>query len=147
MSASPAISIRPDWQPGIERNLALLGGFGELLAGFAFTAYGWVQSYGSRCVKPPLIFGDVERAAPMTVRWSSHAQSLTDKPVKGMLTGPVTMLNWSFVRDGDLAEQLHEDGPGQGARLARAEDETDGAHCAREGGVRCHEPTVCVTDP
>ncbi|MFA5664979.1 5-methyltetrahydropteroyltriglutamate--homocysteine S-methyltransferase [Castellaniella sp.] len=73
--------------------------FGELLAGFAFTAYGWVQSYGSRCVKPPLIYGDVSRLAPMTVAWSAYAQSLTDKPVKGMLTGPVTLLEWSFVRD------------------------------------------------
>lgn len=73
--------------------------FGELLAGFAFTRNGWVQSYGSRCVKPPIIFGDVARPAPMTVGWSSYAQSLTDKPVKGMLTGPVTILQWSFVRD------------------------------------------------
>ncbi len=73
--------------------------FGELLGGFAFTKNGWVQSYGSRCVKPPVIFGDVTRPAPMTVGWSSFAQSLTDKPVKGMLTGPVTVLHWSFVRD------------------------------------------------
>ncbi|AOB27449.1 MULTISPECIES: 5-methyltetrahydropteroyltriglutamate--homocysteine S-methyltransferase [Bordetella] len=73
--------------------------FGELLAGFAFTRNGWVQSYGSRCVKPPIIFGDVARPAPMTVGWSAYAQSLTDKPVKGMLTGPVTILQWSFVRD------------------------------------------------
>ncbi|HLR14136.1 MAG TPA: 5-methyltetrahydropteroyltriglutamate--homocysteine S-methyltransferase [Burkholderiaceae bacterium] len=73
--------------------------FGELLGGFAFTRNGWVQSYGSRCVKPPVIFGDVTRPAPMTVGWSSYAQSLTDKPVKGMLTGPVTVLHWSFVRD------------------------------------------------
>ncbi len=73
--------------------------FGEQLSGFAFTRYGWVQSYGSRCVRPPIIFGDVSRPAPMTVRWSSYAQSLTTKPVKGMLTGPVTILNWSFVRD------------------------------------------------
>ncbi|PAX97623.1 5-methyltetrahydropteroyltriglutamate--homocysteine S-methyltransferase [Bordetella pertussis] len=73
--------------------------FGELLAGFAFTKNGWVQSYGSRCVKPPIIFGDVARPAPMTVGWSAYAQSLTDKPVKGMLTGPVTILQWSFVRD------------------------------------------------
>ncbi|WP_345798015.1 5-methyltetrahydropteroyltriglutamate--homocysteine S-methyltransferase [Castellaniella sp. MT123] len=79
--------------------------FGELLAGFAFTAYGWVQSYGSRCVKPPLIYGDVARLAPMTVAWSSYAQSLTDKPVKGMLTGPVTILQWSFVRDDQPREQ------------------------------------------
>ncbi len=73
--------------------------FGEQLDGFAFTKLGWVQSYGSRCVKPPVIFGDVVRPAPMTVRWSQHAQSLTDRPVKGMLTGPVTVLQWSFVRD------------------------------------------------
>jgi 5-methyltetrahydropteroyltriglutamate--homocysteine methyltransferase len=73
--------------------------FGERLAGFAFTKNGWVQSYGSRCVKPPVIFGDVSRPSPMTVDWSRHAQSLTQKPMKGMLTGPVTILQWSFVRD------------------------------------------------
>lgn len=73
--------------------------FGEKLEGFAFTENGWVQSYGSRCVKPPIIFGDISRSQPMTVKWSSYAQSLTKKPVKGMLTGPVTILQWSFVRD------------------------------------------------
>jgi 5-methyltetrahydropteroyltriglutamate--homocysteine methyltransferase len=73
--------------------------FGEQLAGYAFTQNGWVQSYGSRCVKPPVIYGDVYRPADMTVRWSSFAQSLTDRPVKGMLTGPVTILQWSFVRN------------------------------------------------
>ncbi len=73
--------------------------FGEQLSGFTFTRHGWVQSYGSRYVRPPIIYGDVARSMPMTVRWSAYAQSLTDKPVKGMLTGPVTMLNWSFVRD------------------------------------------------
>ncbi|WP_322527858.1 5-methyltetrahydropteroyltriglutamate--homocysteine S-methyltransferase [Salinicola sp. LHM] len=73
--------------------------FGEQLDGFAFTQNGWVQSYGSRCVKPPMIFGDVTRPEAMTVRWSEYAQSLTDKPMKGMLTGPVTILQWSFVRD------------------------------------------------
>jgi 5-methyltetrahydropteroyltriglutamate--homocysteine methyltransferase len=73
--------------------------FGEQLQGFAFTQNGWVQSYGSRCVKPPIIYGDVSRPEPMTVSWASYAQSLTDKMVKGMLTGPVTILNWSFVRD------------------------------------------------
>ncbi len=73
--------------------------FGEQLDGFVFTKNGWVQSYGSRCVKPPVIFGDVSRPNPMTVRWSSFAQSLTEKYVKGMLTGPVTILQWSFVRD------------------------------------------------
>jgi 5-methyltetrahydropteroyltriglutamate--homocysteine methyltransferase len=73
--------------------------FGEQLWGYAFTANGWVQSYGSRCVKPPIIYGDVFRPEAMTVGWSTFAQSLTDKPMKGMLTGPVTMLQWSFVRD------------------------------------------------
>ncbi|ACE61866.1 5-methyltetrahydropteroyltriglutamate--homocysteine S-methyltransferase [Actinobacillus pleuropneumoniae] len=73
--------------------------FGELLDGFAFTKFGWVQSYGSRCVKPPVIYGDVTRPEPMTVRWSQYAQSLTDKVMKGMLTGPVTILQWSFVRN------------------------------------------------
>ncbi|KAG2316232.1 hypothetical protein Bca4012_067045 [Brassica carinata] len=73
--------------------------FGEQLSGFAFTANGWVQSYGSRCVKPPIIYGDVSRPKPMTVFWSSTAQSMTKRPMKGMLTGPVTILNWSFVRN------------------------------------------------
>jgi len=73
--------------------------FGEQLNGVAFSQNGWVQSYGSRCVKPPLIFGDVSRPKDMTVEWITYAQSLTDRPMKGMLTGPVTMLNWSFVRD------------------------------------------------
>ena len=73
--------------------------FGEQLDGFVFSENGWVQSYGSRCVKPPIIFGDVSRPQPMTVRWAQYAQSLTQKPVKGMLTGPVTILQWSFVRD------------------------------------------------
>jgi 5-methyltetrahydropteroyltriglutamate--homocysteine methyltransferase len=73
--------------------------FGEQLSGFAFTVNGWVQSYGSRCVRPPILYGDVSRPKPMTVEWWRYAQSLTSKPVKGMLTGPVTILNWSFVRD------------------------------------------------
>ncbi len=73
--------------------------FGERLSGFAFTVSGWVQSYGSRCVRPPILYGDVSRPQPMTVDWWRYAQSLTDRPVKGMLTGPVTILNWSFVRD------------------------------------------------
>jgi len=73
--------------------------FGEQLKGFIFTKFGWVQSYGSRCVKPPIIFGDITRTKPMTVFWSKYAQSLTKKIVKGMLTGPVTILQWSFVRD------------------------------------------------
>ncbi|CAM6009567.1 unnamed protein product [Sphagnum balticum] len=73
--------------------------FGEQLEGFCFSGNGWVQSYGSRCVKPPIIYGDVSRPKAMTVFWSTYAQSLTKRPMKGMLTGPVTILNWSFVRD------------------------------------------------
>jgi 5-methyltetrahydropteroyltriglutamate--homocysteine methyltransferase len=73
--------------------------FAEELDGFALTRHGWVQSYGSRCVKPPILYGDVARRGPITVRWSRFAQSRTGKPVKGMLTGPVTLLQWSFVRD------------------------------------------------
>ncbi|MDE1180807.1 5-methyltetrahydropteroyltriglutamate--homocysteine S-methyltransferase [Paraburkholderia sp.] len=73
--------------------------FGEQLDGYAFSQFGWVQSYGSRCVKPPILFGDISRPKAMTVEWTRYAQSLTSKPMKGMLTGPVTILNWSFVRD------------------------------------------------
>ena len=84
--------------------------FGEQLAGYCFSQFGWVQSYGSRCVKPPIIFGDVSRPNPMTVFWSSYAQSLTKRPMKGMLTGPVTMFKWSFVRDdiplSEVAKQI-----------------------------------------
>ncbi len=96
------------WQESIELDVLVHGEFerndmveyfGEQLNGFAFTQFGWVQSYGSRGVKPPIIFGDVERTRPMTVKWSTYAQSLTNKPVKGMLTGPITILQWSFVRN------------------------------------------------
>jgi len=80
--------------------------FGELLDGVAFTQFAWVQSYGSRCVKPPIIFGDISRKKPMTVEWTNFAQSLTDKPVKAMLTGPITILCWSFVRDDLSREQV-----------------------------------------
>ncbi|AEG42882.1 5-methyltetrahydropteroyltriglutamate--homocysteine S-methyltransferase [Isoptericola variabilis] len=84
--------------------------FAEQLDGFATTQLGWVQSYGSRCVRPPILWGDVSRSAPMTVEWATYAQSLTSKPVKGMLTGPVTILAWSFVRDdqpvADTANQV-----------------------------------------
>ncbi|WP_232376742.1 5-methyltetrahydropteroyltriglutamate--homocysteine S-methyltransferase [Amycolatopsis aidingensis] len=84
--------------------------FAEQLAGFAATEHGWVQSYGSRCVRPPVLYGDVSRPAPMTVEWAKYAQSLTDRPVKGMLTAPVTILAWSFVRDdqplADTARQV-----------------------------------------
>lgn len=96
------------WQEGLGLDVLVHGEFerndmveyfGEQLEGFTFTQNGWVQSYGTRCVKPPVIYGDVLRAAPMTVKWSRYAQSLTHKPMKGMLTGPVTILQWSFVRD------------------------------------------------
>jgi 5-methyltetrahydropteroyltriglutamate--homocysteine methyltransferase len=96
------------WQEGLGLDVLVHGEFerndmvkyfGEQLSGYAFTQHGWVQSYGSRCVAPPVIWGDVSRPGPMTVRWSAYAQSLTDRPMKGMVTGPVTMLQWSFVRD------------------------------------------------
>jgi len=103
-----AIQEAVQWQESIRLDVLVHGEFerndmveyfGEQLDGFVFTQNGWVQSYGSRCVKPPVIFGDVQRPAPMTVQWSSYAQSLTTKPMKGMLTGPVTILQWSFVRN------------------------------------------------
>jgi 5-methyltetrahydropteroyltriglutamate--homocysteine methyltransferase len=106
LKAETAKAIR--WQEEIDLDVLVHGEFerndmveyfGEQLAGFAFTQHGWVQSYGSRCVKPPIIYGDVHRPAPMTVSWSAYAQSLTQKQVKGMLTGPVTILQWSFVRN------------------------------------------------
>ena len=85
--------------------------FGENLAGYVFTEKAWVQSYGTRCVKPPIIFGDIKRTKPMTVDYIKYAQSLTNKPVKGMLTGPVTILNWSFPReDISLKEMAYEIG-------------------------------------
>lgn len=106
MEAEIALAVRKQEALGIdvlvhgeaERN-DMVEYFGEQLDGFAFTANGWVQSYGSRCVKPPIIYGDVARPAPMTVAWTQYAQSLTTKPMKGMLTGPITILQWSFVRD------------------------------------------------
>lgn len=105
---SQAITDSIRWQEGLRIDVLVHGEFerndmveyfGEQLEGFVFTRNGWVQSYGSRCVKPPVIYGDVQRNAPMTVKWSSYAQSITNKPMKGMLTGPVTILQWSFVRD------------------------------------------------
>lgn len=106
MEAEIALAVRKQEALGIdvlvhgeaERN-DMVEYFGEQLDGFAFTANGWVQSYGSRCVKPPIIYGDVARPTPMTVAWTQYAQSLTAKPMKGMLTGPITILQWSFVRD------------------------------------------------
>lgn len=80
--------------------------FGENLHGFIFTQYGWVQSYGSRCVKPPIIFGDISRPHPITTKWINYAQSLTNKPVKGILTGPVTIITWSFIREDIQRQQI-----------------------------------------
>jgi 5-methyltetrahydropteroyltriglutamate--homocysteine methyltransferase len=105
---SQAITDSVRWQENLRIDVLVHGEFerndmveyfGEQLEGFIFTKNGWVQSYGSRCVKPPVIYGDIQRNAPMTVKWSSYAQSITNKPMKGMLTGPVTILQWSFVRD------------------------------------------------
>src|SRR5690606_16074094 len=73
--------------------------FAERFEGYAFTRHGWVQSFGTRCVKPPVLYGDVHRPEPITVKWWSYAQSLTERPIKAILTGPVTLLQWSFVRD------------------------------------------------
>jgi 5-methyltetrahydropteroyltriglutamate--homocysteine methyltransferase len=106
MQAEIARSVREQESLGLdvlvhgeaERN-DMVEYFGEQLEGYAFSQFGWVQSYGSRCVKPPILFGDISRPKAMTVEWITYAQSLTNKPMKGMLTGPVTILNWSFVRD------------------------------------------------
>lgn len=108
-----AITQAIDWQEQIGLDVLVHGEFerndmveyfGEQLEGFAFTKFGWVQSYGSRAVKPPIIYGDVSRPHPMTVKWTAYAQSLTGLPVKGMLTGPVTILQWSFVRNDQSRE-------------------------------------------
>ncbi|MGH8039469.1 MAG: 5-methyltetrahydropteroyltriglutamate--homocysteine S-methyltransferase [Stenotrophomonas sp.] len=110
--------------------------FGEQLEGFAFTKNGWVQSYGSRCVKPPVIYGDVTRPQPMTVRWSTYAQSLTERPMKGMLTGPVTVLQWSFVRD----DQARADTCRQIALALR--DEVLDLEAAGIGVIQIDEPAI-----
>ncbi|HEY9429751.1 MAG TPA: 5-methyltetrahydropteroyltriglutamate--homocysteine S-methyltransferase [Gemmatimonadaceae bacterium] len=110
--------------------------FGERLTGFAFTRNGWVQSYGSRCVKPPIIYGDVARSRPMTVAWTVFAQSLTHRPVKGMLTGPVTMLQWSFVRDDQPRERTCR-------QLALAiRDETLDLEAAGTQVIQIDEPAI-----
>jgi 5-methyltetrahydropteroyltriglutamate--homocysteine methyltransferase len=110
--------------------------FGEQLQGFAFTANGWVQSYGSRCVKPPLLFGDVSRPGAMTVDWTVYAQSLTRRPMKGMLTGPITMLQWSFVRD----DQPRSDTALQLALAIR--DEVQGLEAAGIRIIQIDEPAI-----
>ncbi|CAM3045147.1 5-methyltetrahydropteroyltriglutamate--homocysteine S-methyltransferase [Saccharomonospora xinjiangensis] len=110
--------------------------FAEHLTGFAGTEHGWVQSYGSRCVRPPILFGDVSRPEPITVEWATYAASLTDKPVKGMLTGPVTILAWSFVRDdqplADTAKQV---------ALAIRDEVTD-LEAAGLGVIQVDEPAL-----
>ena len=108
--------------------------FGEQLEGFAVTQQGWVQSYGTRCVKPPIIYGDVVRPRPMTVEWLRYAQSLTERPVKGMLTGPVTILQWSFVRD----DQPRRDTCRQIALAIR--DEVQDLEAAGIGVIQIDEP-------
>tara|TARA_B100001123_G_scaffold449149_1_gene613291 strand:- start:929 stop:3259 length:2331 start_codon:yes stop_codon:yes gene_type:complete len=110
--------------------------FGEQMEGIAFTSNGWVQSYGSRCVRPPVIFGDVSRPEPMTVDWTVYAQSLSDKPVKGMLTGPVTILQWSFVRD----DQPRSDTCYQIAMAIR--DEVSDLEKAGIGIIQIDEPAI-----
>ncbi|WP_058302223.1 5-methyltetrahydropteroyltriglutamate--homocysteine S-methyltransferase [Gorillibacterium timonense] len=110
--------------------------FGEKLAGFAFTANGWVQSYGSRCVKPPVIYGDVDYEGPMTVTETVYAQSLTNHPVKGMLTGPVTILNWSFVRQDLPQEQV-------AYQIALAlRQEVEALEAAGIGMIQVDEPAI-----
>ncbi|WP_145147624.1 5-methyltetrahydropteroyltriglutamate--homocysteine S-methyltransferase [Paenibacillus xylanexedens] len=110
--------------------------FGEKLAGFAFTQFGWVQSYGSRCVKPPVIFGDVAFTGEMTVEETKYAQSQTERPVKGMLTGPITIMNWSFVREDIAREQI-------AYQLAYAlRQEVEALEQAGIGMIQVDEPAV-----
>lgn len=110
--------------------------FGENLRGFAFTQNGWVQSYGSRCVKPPVVIGDISREQPITVDWAKYAQSLTDKPVKGMLTGPVTILCWSFPREDVSRETIAK-------QIALAlRDEVDDLQKAGIGIIQIDEPAL-----
>jgi 5-methyltetrahydropteroyltriglutamate--homocysteine methyltransferase len=110
--------------------------FGEQLAGFAFTQHGWVQSLGTCCVKPPVIFGDVSRPRPMTVGWTQYAKSLTSRPMKGMLTGPITILQWSFVRD----DQPRRDTAFQLALCVR--DEVADLEAAGIGVIQIDEPAL-----
>ncbi|MFG3355945.1 5-methyltetrahydropteroyltriglutamate--homocysteine S-methyltransferase [Streptomyces sp. NPDC048001] len=115
--------------------------FAEQLTGYLATQHGWVQSYGTRYVRPPILAGDISRPEPMTVRWTTYAQSLTDRPVKGMLTGPVTMLAWSFVRDdqplGDTARQV----------ALALRDEVDDLEAAGSSVIQVDEPALRETLP
>ncbi len=143
MEAEIALAVRKQEALGLdvlvhgeaERN-DMVEYFGEQLDGFAFTQNGWVQSYGSRCVKPPIIYGDVARPAPMTVAWTRYAQSLTDKPMKGMLTGPITLLQWSFVRD----DQPHSQTAEQIAWAIR--DEVSDLEAAGIAVIQIDEPAI-----
>ncbi|AZS74789.1 5-methyltetrahydropteroyltriglutamate--homocysteine S-methyltransferase [Streptomyces lydicus] len=115
--------------------------FAEQLTGYLATQHGWVQSYGTRCVRPPILAGDISRPGPMTVRWTRYAQSLTERPVKGMLTGPVTMLAWSFVRDdqplGDTARQV----------ALALRDEVNDLEAAGTSVIQVDEPALRETLP
>lgn len=115
--------------------------FAERLTGYLATQHGWVQSYGTRYVRPPVLAGDISRPEPMTVRWTSYAQSLSDRPVKGMLTGPVTMLAWSFVRDdqplGDTARQV----------ALALRDEVDDLEANGTSVIQVDEPALRETLP
>lgn len=115
--------------------------FAEQLTGYLATQHGWVQSYGTRYVRPPILAGDISRPEPMTVRWTTYAQSLTEKPVKGMLTGPVTMLAWSFVRDdqplGDTARQV----------ALALRDEVNDLEAAGTSVIQVDEPALRETLP
>ena len=115
--------------------------FAELLDGFVTTEHGWVQSYGSRCTRPSILWGDVVRPEPMTVAWSAYAQSLTDKPLKGMLTGPVTIMAWSFVRD-DIPRAQVADQLGLALRQEVADLEAAGI-----GVIQVDEPAIRETLP
>ncbi|MBZ6109788.1 5-methyltetrahydropteroyltriglutamate--homocysteine S-methyltransferase [Streptomyces olivaceus] len=115
--------------------------FAERLTGYLATRHGWVQSYGTRYVRPPILAGDISRPEPMTVRWTTYAQSLTDRPVKGMLTGPVTMLAWSFVRD----DQPRADTARQVALALR--DEVADLETAGTGVIQVDEPALRETLP
>ncbi|MGW0966425.1 5-methyltetrahydropteroyltriglutamate--homocysteine S-methyltransferase [Streptomyces sp. NPDC002516] len=115
--------------------------FAERLTGYLATRHGWVQSYGTRCVRPPILAGDISRPEPMTVRWTSYAQSLTSRPVKGMLTGPVTMLAWSFVRD----DQPLADTARQVALALR--DEVDDLEASGTSVIQVDEPALRETLP
>jgi 5-methyltetrahydropteroyltriglutamate--homocysteine methyltransferase len=110
--------------------------FAAELEGFAVTGHGWVQSYGSRCVKPPILFGDVSRPRPMTVEWARRAQAMTRKPLKGMLTGPITILQWSFVRD----DQPRRDTAMQLALALR--DEVSDLEAAGIAAIQVDEPAI-----